>query len=450
VWGPKARIGLQVIDPGGDGVQGPADVLPNILTALGHNPEAAQHFFDVPKGATEDIKINGQTLHVNKRLKYLLQDRTWATDRGSDEGRGLGAALDAATTYFRDAGPTGKISATIASQTFVVIGQKTGQGKHGGDWYELGLNQHDGWKMSANLRPAIANMVASYAPDLMRVSGLVDSQSDSLGGDWTTKSDRGIFPPGGPRGAQMDKNLMAKILGTLGEDPKNTDIVTAGVNAAAQLRMSYALQQALKTGGKPPAPVAMITGDKYVDLVNGASNEIAGTLAFVINQAYQGDKTNQDLQKKRAAALSRAMGIALQMPFLANPEGKAWTGFLLDQLKDTALDKIGEGPDADAKGTYNETAGDAQKNLQHTMLNYLLANGYLDKKYYDAAGPGYSAPPSAAFQHDGHGKLVQPPQFNFTSKAYNEWARKGQNFQAWLNTNVITPFRAAFPALGAE
>lgn len=447
VWGPKSDGLNRIIDPLGTGGTS-TDVMANVLDALGHNPDAAQSFFDVgnPNAATTEITVDGHKLQVNKRLEYLIAERTWdPTEKGSDDGRGLGLALQAATTFFRNNGETGKISATIASQTFAIIANKTGSGASGGDWYELKLNQRDGWKMWKGMRSSVANIVASYSPDLMRVAGLNSSTSDPLDG-WTHTSDS-QFPPNGPWGAQLNKDLMAKILGTLGEDQKNIDIVTAGVAAASQLRMSYALRQALKTD--PNAPLHMIKGDQNVDLLSGASNEMAGTMAFVINNAYKGDASKQEFQKKQAEALSKAMGIALNMPFLAVPEAKPWTGFLIDQAKDVALDKIGEGPDQNAKSTYNDTASNTQTNLQYAMLNYLLANGYLGKQYYAEAGPSFTPPPDGAFQTGKDGTIIQPSRFDFNSPAYQNWARNGQNLQSWLNTNVIVPFRDKFPALGA-
>lgn len=449
LWKPRSWAGSTfqgVNTPDGSGQV--SDPLAGIMTALSHNPDAAQNFFDVgnANASTATVQINGKDVPVNARLKYLIQDRTWASDIGSDNGSGLGAALQAASTFYRTNDSQGQISATIASQAFAAIGTKTGEGKHDSNWYALGLNGADGWKMWAGMRGSVANMVASYSPDLMRVAGTDDAGSDSLGDPWTHGSDN-LFPPNGPLGAKLNRDLMAKILGTLGEDPKNIDIVTAGVAAAGQLRMSYALQQALQ--GDPAAAVHMIEGSQYVDLVNGASNELAGTMAFVINKAYKGDASNQEFQKKQAEALSKAMGIALGMPFLAVPEGRPWTGFIIDQAKDIALDKIGEGPDQDAKGTYNDTATSTQQNLQHAMLNDLLANGYLDKEHYDQAGPAFVPPPAAAMAHDDKGNLVDPPQFDFSSPAYLNWERQGHNLQPWINTNVIDPFRDKFPALGA-
>ena len=301
------------------------------------------------------------------------------------------------------AAPVG--SADIAGQTFALIGDKTGDGKSDGF---LGMGSHQGWKMWDGMRGHVANMVASYAADLMRIAGRSDSISDDLTQGWSLPSGD-QFPPSGPYGAAMNRDLMAKILGTLGEDSKNIDIVLAGVGATGKLRMSYALQQALKAN--PNAPIDMITGDKYVDLINGASNELAGTFAFVIDSGYQGDKSNEDFQKKRAEDLSKALGMVLSMPTFEIPEGHAWTSAIIDQAKDVALDKLGEGPDANAQDTYNDTAGDAQTKLQHEMLNDLLAGWLPRPSYYDSAGPAYVPPPADALvtgQQPAAVRLRQP------------------------------------------
>ena len=82
------------------------DPLAGILRALGHNPEAAQNFFT--QGGDETVSIHDKDVRVNSRLQYLTQDRTWADYGYSDEGNGLGQALRAATTVFRNREVTGR------------------------------------------------------------------------------------------------------------------------------------------------------------------------------------------------------------------------------------------------------------------------------------------------------------------------------------------------------
>ncbi len=444
VWRPRSGGEDDILDPD-KGMDTTTDAMANVLAGLGHNPDAAQQFFDVgnPNASTTTVKINGHDIKFNSRLEYLTTERTWSVDNMSDGGAGLGGAIDAATTFYRNNGSTGQISATLASQTMALVGNKIGDGAHGGHIYELGAGASDGWQVPDGLRTPLARLVASYAPDLMRV-GPDGRNSDDLTKGWTQASGQ-FFPPNGPTGASLDKGLMTKLLGTLGQNQTNIDIVSTGVGGAGNLRMRYALQQELAKD--PNAPTKLLQGQTLPDLV-GASNEIAGTMGYVINSAYKGDSSNQEFQKKQAEALSKAMGIVLAAPTFAVPESAPWTGYLLDQVEDTALDKIGEGPDQDAQGTYNVQASTSSLNLQHVMLNNLLAGGYLDKKYFDKAGADYTPPPAGALQVGGDGKPLDPPRFDFSSTAYQNWARGGQNLQTFLNTNVLVPFHNEFPALG--
>ena len=144
------------------------------------------------------------------------------------------------------------------------------------------------------------------------------------------------------------------------------------------------------------------------------------------------------------------MGIVLAAPTFAVPESAPWTGFLVETAEDAALKAVGEGPDANAQSTYNDQASNTQTNLEQAFLNDVLASGYLDPKYFSKAGPLYQPPPDSAFKKDSHGQTIEPKQFDFDSQGYKDWARSGQNLQEFLNTNVITPFRAQFPARGAS
>lgn len=443
VWRPRSGGEDDILDPD-KGIDTTTDALANVLQALGHNPDAAQAFFDVgnPNASTTTVKINGHDIAFNSRLEYLTTERTWSVNDMSDGGTGLGNAIDAATTFYRNNGATGQISATLASQTMALVGNKVGSDRSSG-LPLIHLGADDGWKVPNGMRTSLADMVSSYAPDLLRV-GPNAATSDDLTKGWTQPSGQ-FFPPNGPTGASMDKGLLTKLLGNLGEDPKNIDIITTGVGVAGSLRMQYAMQTEL--GKDKNAPVEMLQGQTLPDLV-GASNEIAGTMGYVINSAYKGDASNQDFQKKQAEALSKAMGIVLAAPTFAVPEGAAWTGYLLDQVKDAALDKIGEGPNQNAQGTYNDQASTSSANLQRVTLNNLLAGGYLDKKYFDQAGPKFTPPPQAALMVGADGMPVKPPQFNFASQAYQDWRRGGQNMQTYLDSNVLVPFHDEFPALG--
>ncbi len=76
------------------GYSTPYDGLANLLGAMKNTPEASEQFFDDP----DTVEYHGQ--HVNEKLHYLLAERRWPTD----DGDGLGTALEGATLHDRDGG----------------------------------------------------------------------------------------------------------------------------------------------------------------------------------------------------------------------------------------------------------------------------------------------------------------------------------------------------------
>jgi hypothetical protein len=423
------------------------DPMANILEGLSHNPQAAQNFFDVnnPGAKTHEVEVNGKKFQVNDRMQYLLQERTWKYDNGD----GLGNALQAATTNWRDRSPEGHTSAVIASQTFLLLGQKAYQGKDGGHGILFNLDASPGWKPGSDMRDSLAHIIASYSPDLIRIAGADGTRADQLGGDWTAEAP-GVFPPGGPFGAQMDAGLMRKLIGVVGENPDNLTIVATGVLAAGQLMFGKALPEALKDD--PSTALDMIQGGHRSPLIQGAAGELSKTLAFVMTNSYEGDKTDQEFRKKQAEALSKAIGVALKLPGIPAPSGE-WTGLLLDQAKTAALDAVAKGPKQDAKDLANSASAGGQSDLTKLMLNNLAAAGYFDPKHYEGANKPNShrfvPPPEGAFKKGPDGKVVHPLEFDFASKGYNEWASdKGQIPSDFINANVIDPYRNNFPLFG--
>lgn len=449
IWEPRSSDGQPfsaIYAPDGTVI---SDPLPGILTALSHNADAAQQFFN--GGGTTTVTINGQQVPVNSRLKYLIEDRTWSTDLGSDDGAGLGAALQAASTFYRDNSSQGQTSATVAAQTFALIGSYTGHGKSGGVIF--GIGSHQGWEMPKGMRSNIANMVASYAPDFIRTTGVEPPQNPPFNGSWVVSDPaNSLFPPGGPASAWMNSDLMAKVIGTLGEDPKNMDIVNTGIAAAGRLMIDYALQNGLQD---PNAPSYVIKDSQGVPPIDAATYSLSLALNAAITDGYHGDKTQQAFEKQRAEDMSKVLGIVTSVP-MAVPGGE-WTGWLLDQAKDLALDKIGEGPDQNAQSTYNQTSADYQTKLQELTLNALLQNGYLSPANYasvNASVPGnqYKSPfdPEYADQ-DPPAVSIGPngqPYFNFGSQAYSDWVQSGSPATTWTMTHVVDPFRSNLPAYG--
>lgn len=440
VWGPRAEDPMAVTI--WDGTGRPAsDVMPYVMTALGNNPQAAQNFFN--GGDTVEVEINGEKVQINERLQYLIQDRTWRPGHGSDDGSGLGAALEAATTHFRDRTENGQISAQIASQTFALIGDKTGEGS-GGNWYALGLDADAGWQMWGGMRDNVANMMADYAPDLLQMATMGEG-GNPLGGDWHSENAPG-FPDGMPYGAIMDIDLMARIMGTLGTDQDHVNTVLSGAYVAQQLSMSGTLDSAIQQN---PDIAVLLVSDQSPDLIDNAASMGANGLGWIINAAYQGDADDEELQKKKAQTWANVLNAASVAPFVPKIEGE-WLQWGVDQAKAQALNAIKNAPDADANAVYGQLSDETTNKLVQNSLNQLLQAGYLDQSVYDAANQGTGGPYKSPYEFEGLVDPGPPPTFNFDADPdsafgqwYIEWAPR-----SWLQNEVRDPYKDEFPDVG--
>jgi hypothetical protein len=118
-WSQGVAAGTSFTQP--DGTQ-LTDPMPGVMTMLSTSPDAAQLFFrggpsstSAPLTVIENGRPTDHNIPINDRLTYLLTDRVWAVARGSDEGDGLGRAIEAAASL---PGDTGR---SIAQQAFAAI-----------------------------------------------------------------------------------------------------------------------------------------------------------------------------------------------------------------------------------------------------------------------------------------------------------------------------------------
>lgn len=428
VWGPKSNHMDPVVDPAtGRPV---VDVMAQFMVSLSHNPLAAQDFFS--DGGTEEVDVEGTKMQINSRLQYLLQERTWDHNADASNGEYLGLALDAATTTFRNGEETGATSATIASQTFTLIGDITNDDASGG---VMGIGSSHGWQMWNGLRGPMADMLASYAPDLMRVAR-TGQPDGAVNNGWTVGPETDLLGDNAPYGAAMNPAMIQQILGTFGKEgqQEHLDTVLAGVGAASQWRMSQALQNALDDGTPPPAPVAMLEGQNVPGLTT-ATNEMAATLGWVINGAYRGALDDEELEQKAAEARSQIFGALTSLPGLE--PASEWGKFAFEQVTSQIEDAMGES-EGTASGDYSELSSSEKEDLERMILNQMLASGYFDQQYIDEANQGgdrYAGPPAEAIVPGSN-----PPEFDFESEAYGEWLRDKFPMDDFLNSNVYPPF----------
>jgi hypothetical protein len=434
VWSPKQNHMTPMRDTNGDLV---IDVMPSLMLAFSHNPLAAQHFFQ--GGGSEEITIGDDKYQVNSRLQYFVQERTWSEYTDVSNGADFAAALEAATTHFRNRGETGRHSAQIASQTFALLGAQTGQGASDGF---LGLGANDGWQMWDGMRPGVANIIAEYMPDLFRVAN--EDRGDSLGGAWHTTAAPG-FPAGMPYGAVMDEELMSKIVGTLGTNQEHVDVLLAGAFVTQQLSLTHRLQDTLAEN--PQAAALFVTGQSP-DFLDNAGIFGAKGMSWIIHEAYKGDRADEELAKKRAEAFARVLSIASVAPFVPKIEDE-WLKWGVDQLKGQALDAIKKAPNMDAAQVYGELDESSQAALIDGTLNQLLQAGYLEPAVYAAAqdmtGGPYVSPYDPRFA--GAIDPGPPPEFNFDSPAYQAWKIEYAP-NSWLQNEIVDPYNDVWPNVG--
>jgi hypothetical protein len=144
------------------------DPMPGVMAMLSTSPEAAQRFFT--QGGSTTVTINGQQFEVNSRLQYLIAERIWAVGHGSDEGDGLGRALEVATTV-----PGGQdfsqTSAAILNEMLATIQERSAR-KDGWDIGDILGSNHQKWCPYVGLQDHIDAIRLAWQPDFS--AGSVD------------------------------------------------------------------------------------------------------------------------------------------------------------------------------------------------------------------------------------------------------------------------------------
>lgn len=421
VWQPRSgdpSTMFVVADANGQIVRDP---MPGIMAALGKNPAAAQDFFS--GGANVTVKIAGVDQVVSDRLAYLVQDRSWASD--PTKGAGLGSALEAATTARRNQDGTGRISAELASQTFALIGDKTGR---------------DGWKMPDGMRLGVANMLASYGADVYRARM---SGGDDLGVQgWSMLGSGSLFPDDMPYGATTNAALVVKIIGTLGEDQGSFTPFMAGMFRASNLAMDTGLKRATVNLAETNAGTQFLDGVPLQDASASITNS-ATVIGWALNTGYGGDKADEAAQKKRMETVADALSLVSSLPFV--PEIKpAWLKWGLDQAKERTLAEIKESAPSDAGTTYADLDSRAKNSLRDNVANLLLQNGYLSDEAIAGSkkNTGFAPYPAKAVTTSPSG--VQT--FKTDSKEYTEWMNISP-LTTILATQVVGVYRDQWSVL---
>lgn len=427
VWRSRTSPGggspeVRVIDAEGRVV---GDPLAGIMAALGHNPEAAQHFFS--GGPRRTVTVDGESFEVSERLAYLLRDREWDDD--ATDGGALGSALEAATTTWRDTSGRGAVSAEVAGQSILLLGDRTGEGASGGF---LGIGESAGWQVPAGMRPHVAQILASYASDLYRV-GL--SGDDDLGQGLHGSGSGPLLPSATAWGVRLRKEDVEALLGTLGQDEGNVELVLAGVLQASQLALDDGLTLAGRQQGENL--MSLIGSGAPIDGVTSAIQNSSDVVGWVLRTGYDGDVADKELQARRAAAVADALNLASSLPFVPEIKDK-WLKLGVDQAKDAALDGIRESIDDDPAAAYDKLDEAAKTALVDDTMDMLLRHGLWSPEQLAQRHewePVVTPPPSEAIAYDAAGN---PVGFRHDSPAYAEWVRSS-GIAAALEQQVLAP-----------
>ncbi|WP_318011407.1 DUF6571 family protein [Actinotalea sp. M2MS4P-6] len=434
VWGPRssdAASAFFVADATGARFRDP---MVGVLAALGHNPAAAQEFF--AGGDQVTVTIAGSDQVVSDRLAYLITERTWAGL--PDNGDALGAALEAATTTYRNNQESGRVSADLAGQTLALIGETTGDGAGGwGPWKDAG------WQMWDGMRPHIADVLASYGTDVYRVA----LEGDDLSGGLAGPGSGYLFPDGSAYGVRMDQGLLAKVLGTLGEDEATITPVMAGLMQAGTVAVDYGFSTAAET--QESAAGAMLAGLSVDDATSSVVNT-SEALAWVMQNAYSGDQSDADLKAERAAAVAEALSLASSLPFI--PEVKnEWVQLALGEAESRAFSAVEDGlaGDDDPQAAYAAWDDYARSNLLHQTLDSAVRAGYFTEDSLASAQELYHVtvepPPASGVITDAQGN---PVGLDYSDPAVRSWLN-GSGFVAAMKDSVVGPIAAAWAGPGS-
>lgn len=359
VWSPRVQsgesgmsMGGYIIDPDVVVSGDPAtfdyarrvDGLANLLGAMEYTPEAAQQFF-------AHGYENGEPGGTNSRVEYLMLERTFSGSHNSDEGYGLGVALEAAST-----GDDKVWSAGFATDLFNFVAEHDQAGEDG-----IFDNKYHGYPGTS---VALGNIGAAYASDIYDIADNPDH-----------------FVPTGNTSLRIDAETLATVVGQIGhhDDMSGLETLSAGLVAEGNERFRDHLEGL-------PGDVTLAALEDHTLPLAGVLDSNGEVLGRVLDWGLESKEYGEDLDQRRAEFAAKAFDIATD--FI--PGAGKMIPSIKDTLWATAVDSAkGEGigmlknaiansADADS-GQYAEIQNATFENLiRFNTYDQLLATGYLD------------------------------------------------------------------------
>lgn len=357
------------------------DGMSNLLGAMGHSPEGAQRFFMNEDGTVDQ-----------DRLQYLMRDRTFAAIDGSDEGNGLGEALQAATVGGTD-GHNGDWNrtegASLASSAFKIIADNSGTGD--------GFGPDDKWHIWPEMADNLGLIASGFSSD---VYDIIDGA-----------------PVDGPGHLQISGADFDKVLSEIGRgDKTGIEALSASIVIEGNNRFNDAIQQWQKDHpGQPITLDALV--DSGLDAVLSGRAEVNGeVLGHILNKSVLVDLDDEDIAATRAAYISKAIDIAGGfLPGAGSVLGEG-ASTLAENVYDTAkgegisyLQGAVEGaPEANAEQYRQQSRQGLETQIEYNLINQLVRNGYLGEQSPGDATPNPGVPDSLLVPGPNGTQIINP------------------------------------------
>ena len=349
-----------------------ADGLANLLGGMEHSPQAAKDFF---MG-----HYDGSTQSLDQRMDYLVgggDGRTWDVADNSDDGDGLGKALEAATVGEEFRTPDGT---AIASKLFQNIAE------HGGD--ADGTFTHE-WHIGPQMTDSLGAIASGYTGDIYDQL----STGNILGGP--THLDLG----------DDSDDTLKRVLGELGRTDDKTGLQT--------LTSAMLLEGKAHYGDQLDA----IQGPKTLDNLDGAGLEgvqqtNGKVMGALLHEGLQLASDDDNSDAKREEIMSRAVDVVAGFVPGAGEGASELTKMTVDTLKDQAIEQLKSGiaAQADTDTYLDNNVMSFDEKIQTDAIDSLVEHGYLGPQD-TKVGHFDGIPPDALVGPPGH-QHINPLVYN--------------------------------------
>lgn len=388
-----------------------SDGMANLLAGMGSSPEGAQRFFTTDGGDTDQ-----------ERLEYLMLHRTFSDSKDSDEGDGLGEALQAATiggTEGESGNYTDAKAAGLATDLFKMIAQNSGTDDHD----KLGTSEAGGpldgdmnneWHVWEDMTDSLGAIGAGYADDIFATVGPGTGSGSSL---------------------NLSESEILRVVGEIGHSDSKTGLETllagvarAGIDQQVGGPVSDFVQNQTDRGG----PIDMSAfRESGINLDTAAIGDVLATLVNASDDVYNDEAM---AESKRNAYVAKAFEIGTS--FIPG------AGKLAPELSDAAQNAVdlGKGELISAMqnaitsspstegGDYRTSIRDS---LRYALSNELLQQGLLGEqpnpRNPDTPFPGVD--PSIITRTPTGATVFDPDLF------YDRTQTSNAQWDAWVGSN---------------